>query len=228
MPDELVGGLLGRSLQEIHDQLHLLIDKALQEGTTFLRFKADMAKCFDRIQIDQAVEAAVALGLPKNIAATLTSFYDSQVKRVEVDGITADGSIRATRGLLQGCPASVLLLSALTFSWVGKVKKAGVHIGIFVDDRTLWSTAVDGPWRLHRAHGTGSAVDSIFGWVLHPDKNGSFSCSDSGCKRLSFFVDSLGWPSQKFEQLGIQYTFNKNEQPEPCYEKLKQKVFGKY
>ena len=53
LPDTLLGGLPGRSLAEIHEMMHSIIDRSLLESTFFVGCKADMQKCFDKVQVGQ-------------------------------------------------------------------------------------------------------------------------------------------------------------------------------
>jgi len=224
LPDTLLGGLPGRSLAEIHEMMHAIIDRSLTESTFFVGCKADMQKCFDKVQPEQCLIAAEKLGLPAQLTEVIRSFYRTQKRWVIVGDAVAAEPIAPTRSLLQGCPASVLLLSILTYFWVAEVAEEGVEHAIFIDDRLLWDTSPDGPAKLWRAMKKGDRVDELFGWNRHPAKSDSFSTTVEGCKRLALFADELGEPTQQFKLLGISYELRNGRAPKPDLKPLTRKV----
>ena len=140
----------------------------------------------------------------------LEDFYTDQRRWVEADGLTANGEpITPMVSLLQGCPFSVILLTALTVCWVMEAKKHEVNTAICVDDRALWALGDDGAQRIQNAMEAGSRIDTIFRWQLHPDKLSSFSTTPRGVAQLAKRRKTLGTCQKKFKLLGIYYTMSK-------------------
>ena len=79
--------------------------------------------------------------------------------------------VRAENGVLQGCPASPLILAALMLVWVTIVRQAapGIDLTVYLDDRTIWAPASQ-PHLLKQALAAGDEVDSVLGWTLNKTK----------------------------------------------------------
>ena len=86
---------------------------------------------------------------------------------MELDGAVTEEPVCAARGLLQGCPASPLLLAGIMACWSHKVKQdsENVHIGSYLDDRTLWATGDDAADTIANAIAAGKIVDDEFKMV---------------------------------------------------------------
>eukprot|EP00438_Fugacium_kawagutii_P015483 Skav232944 [mRNA] locus=scaffold1860:13657:17073:- [translate_table: standard] len=134
-PPELVGGLKARSSTIVHDDLH----DALQ-GRTLFGAKIDVAKCFDHVNVEQALLVWEKLGAPAKVVKVLERFYRLQVKSFEWQGFCSRERIRCTRGILQGCPSSCALLAGLMTVWCRYVQQQSpsVQLSVYIDDRTLW------------------------------------------------------------------------------------------
>ena len=169
-------GVPGRSAAELHDVLQESIWECLQTGEPFAGCKVDLRKAFDKANAAQAIHILEKLGMPSGIGDVLRSFYDNHRKWFELDGAVTRGEISVTNGLLQGCPASMLLLAAQATLWVRNVKAAipEVDVGIYVDDRSLFGKGDDSPDVLLRASKAGDLVDKALGHQKHPYKLESF------------------------------------------------------
>ena len=71
----------------------------------------------------------------------LKKFYWSHERWVEFRGAVDPNPIKPSRSLLQGCPASPLLLAGIMTVWAEVVRKRvpDVKMGCFLDDRILWT-----------------------------------------------------------------------------------------
>ena len=100
-----------------------------------------MKKCFDTVDAFQAIELWKCWGAPRGVARVLGEFYERHERWVECRGAVATRPIKPVRALLQGCPASALLLAAIMSVWVVAVKKRvpDINVGGFLDDRILWT-----------------------------------------------------------------------------------------
>ena len=65
--------------------------------------------------------------------------------------------------LLQGCPFSPLLVNC-------------IRVGIFLDDRMLYTKGAQAVSRLVEAATAGQEADTAMGFALHPAKLASFQC----------------------------------------------------
>ena len=163
-PPELVGGLKGRSVATVHEQLHNDL-----QWPSICGAKIDIAKCFDHVHVKQALLIWEKLGAPRSVTSLLQAFYSGQTKVMEWQGFSARKPIECTRGLLQGCPLSCGLLAGLMSTWYWHVKTLAplIRMSIFIDDRTLWS---DNRHELFRALEASAVVEQALGLQLNHTK----------------------------------------------------------
>ena len=205
-PDELVGGLKGRSSATAHEQLHESIAWPKVFGA-----KIDIAKCFDHVDVKQALRVWSKLGAPHTVVAVLQSFYDKQTKTMEWLG-SSTKPFGCSRGLLQGCPLSCGLLAGLMTVWYWHIKASApqVCVSVFIDDRTLWSS----DWRqLCLSLEASSRIEEALGLSLNHSKCELF------CKCSSFQLVSVkrwnheshrNWKvCRQFKLLGVHYSLSK-------------------
>ena len=74
MPECLHGGLPGRSVDAIHEQLGSLLEQRAAKRT-FVGCKADVRKCFDRVSPQAAIAILQWWGAPTWLATLLEDFY---------------------------------------------------------------------------------------------------------------------------------------------------------
>lgn len=208
------GAVPGRHAGNVHDQLHSSLRSAALDGKPLVGVKADLAKAFDSICTQQALAVAVHFGFPRSLAQVIKSFYDGQRRYLTYEGEFArTGGTRATRGLLQGCPLSPLLLNLVTALWCRAVARVhnGVITTVYLDDRTLWSTAPSAVEDLVASTAAGRRVDAHFGLSLHPDKTHAFGTTPGARQQLKHVEGRLGTVVDRFRLLGVHYYFGK-----PC------------
>ena len=177
-PECLHGGLPGRSVDAIHEQLGGLLEQRAAKRT-FVGCKADVRKCFDRVSPQAAIAILQWWGAPTWLATLLAGFYMEQERWVAVAGVFAHKPAVAGASLLQGCPFSPLLLNSMMGIWRRYVQSQVPHIsmGIFLDDRTLWTRGREAVHRLEQAAQAGMFADEMMGFELHPNKLESFACN---------------------------------------------------
>jgi hypothetical protein len=206
-PEELYGGLKGRSAEELHERMQQAIDEALAGNTPLAGCKLDLRKCFDTVSAQQAIHVLRMLGLPEGLAVVLEDFYGRQRKWVECKGAVARDPITCGRGILQGCPASCLLLAGIMAAWVRHVqnKCPGVDFGVYLDDRSLWTSRENPEEALEEALLAAKEVDDAAGLELHPDKGESWAVGEEARGRLRGLEDRLGPAKLDFKLVGIRY-----------------------
>ena len=115
---ELIGGIPGRHTGQAHDALFSALTVSRQcQQVAFVGAKQDVRKCFDSVVWDLAFQTWEWLGAPAKLVALLRCFYSDQKRWHAVRGHFARECIVPTRGILQGCPASVGLLNGLMLLW---------------------------------------------------------------------------------------------------------------
>ena len=206
MPECLHGGLPGRSVDAIHEQLGGLLEQRAAKRT-FVGCKADVRKCFDRVSPQAAIAILQRWGAPTWLATLLAGFYMEQERWVAVAGVFAHKPVVAGASLLQGCPFSPLLLNSMMGIWCRYVQSQVPHIsmGIFLDDRTLWTRGREAVHRLEQAAQAGMFADEMMGFELHPNKLESFACTVEQREALMEHADLIGIPQTDFVLLGVPY-----------------------
>ena len=93
-------------------------------------------------------------------------------KSVEGQKWLADDAVCQARNILQGCPASMLLLAALMAVWTKYVGDMAEHVkfSISVDDRALWARGEDTAERLKRSPTRAATIDGIMGMQVKTEK----------------------------------------------------------
>ena len=204
--EALLGAVPTRGTAALHAAMSESLAEARARKTTFAGFKADIRKCFDTVQIGQALQTAAWLGLPPQLCALLEHFYRHQVRFIAWQGYYAASPIRPTTGLLQGCPMSPMLLNTVMQAWLLHVKRrADVNIAIFLDDRTCWSTGRRAVAGLTEASKACHEADAVFGLQAHPEKLASFTNGLAAKRQLTAQAELMGPVLDQFKLLGIHY-----------------------
>ncbi|CAE8687780.1 unnamed protein product, partial [Polarella glacialis] len=206
-PEELVGGLSKRSADELHERLQSAIADALARRATLAGAKLDVKKCFDSVKPDQACYIWRRLGAPEQLVSVISRFYSGHRRWMEWQGACARAPVSCTRGLLQGCPASGLLLAAMMAVWTEHLRQEcpDVEVGVFVDDRTLWVESNAPDVELETALDKAAQVDAAMGLELRPDKGELFATANKGRKNLHELSRRVGPVREHFKLLGLRY-----------------------
>ena len=111
------GFRIGHGCEEVLWQFGLLMEHALGEGDEIHTVHFDFAKCFDSIPHGVTLQLAEKLGMLKGIGKALTGMYRDLDRHFRVPGGMGE-PFKATNGILQGCPISVVLVNVLLVVWM--------------------------------------------------------------------------------------------------------------
>mmetsp|Transcript_73486 Transcript_73486/g.212659 ORF Transcript_73486/g.212659 Transcript_73486/m.212659 type:complete len:1325 (-) Transcript_73486:89-4063(-) len=156
-------------------------------GRDLFLLSEDLAKAFDTVHVRMALSLAWRLGLDPRILRVLDDFYRRHVRLMTVMGFVSAFPLRAHHGLLQGCPASPMLLSVTMAPWAHAILErfAGALVpSLYADDRSCWMApppdgANDDPPQpdpeecanlVGHALEVGSEFDAAFGFVSNIEK----------------------------------------------------------
>ena len=202
----LAGAVPGRSSASVHSALACDIRRARSERLPFAGFKADVRKCFDRVHPLQAIEVALRLGLPENLANVIRSFYQGQCRFVSWQAQFGRQPIVPQTSLMQGCPFSCTLLNSVMHLWCCSLAAVpDISRSVYLDDRAIWCVARDPVPSLLAAFQAGERVDRVFDLQLRPGKLQSFSSCPEVRAALEPRAQSLGVPVTSFKLLGVHY-----------------------
>ena len=130
------GFRVGHGCEDVLWRFGLLIEDALVGGGEIFTVHYDFAKCFDSIPHEVTLRLAEELGMPKGICRAMSSMYKGLDRHFRVPGGMGEG-FRATNGILQGCPISVVLVNVLLVVWLrdlGSLNIEGLAVGLYADD----------------------------------------------------------------------------------------------
>ncbi len=149
------------------------IEAASVEDAPCIGALLDYEKCFDLFDPALAQVLFTAAGLPRNLAAQMTSMYSRLTRYIKVAG-TYGATIRQTNGCPQGCSFSLLLanlyVSTLFYYLEREFPQAG--LGAYLDDRNLRHHDPDELKRMldrvcefdkHAGHRTNIGKSALFG-----------------------------------------------------------------
>ena len=172
-----------------------------QHNKTVQGLKQDLQKCFDNCCHVQALDILIRFGLPNVLAKVIKCFYQLHHRWIETGGSVARVPTKPTRSILQDCPFSVMLLSGIMIVWAQQMKLQvpRIQLGVFVDDRTLWTD--DTTETLRKAVSASKQLDALFGFKNNIDKESFFSNKPWVRQRLK----TLGKVAPAFSLLGVHY-----------------------
>ena len=106
--DQGFGGIHERSCSDVHRRVHY----ALRQGTSSF-IQEDISKFFDSVHLPLARLVLEHFQMPSAVIRLLCSFYDGQERLLRYRGFCARSWVRASCGLVQGCPLCPLIGSAV-------------------------------------------------------------------------------------------------------------------
>jgi hypothetical protein len=136
----------------------------------------------------------------------IMSFYAHLERVFEYDRQVSEKWHTARHGIMQGCPASPILLAGIMQCWVHAVRKENVETTVYVDDRTLWSQDTQA---LARAHTAGQSIDDTFGLRLNADKTVIATASPKLADKMRTLCPTLQHGTG-FKLLGLYYDLRRN------------------
>lgn len=135
---ELQGSLPGRSaataLARIQHDTWASFANPHDDDYGFGITGGDLSKAFDSIVPELAISFAERLGLHSGVCGVLLDFYRTATRTCKTAHAVLPW-LRAPIGLIQGCPASPMLMATVMGSWWQTVSVPGVQASLYVDDR---------------------------------------------------------------------------------------------
>ena len=114
MPSSILGGIKGRHMSDLFNQLRLDIDEAKHQNDALIGIKIDKAKAFDRIIPHFVAALFLAFGLPTGFVSFFVKIYDGLHRHLSYRNWTSPVSTTAPNGVCQGCSLSLLDMNAYT------------------------------------------------------------------------------------------------------------------
>eukprot|EP00973_Karenia_brevis_P016635 2278244-Karenia_brevis.AAC.1 len=129
------GAVNDSSTTDVFWALALRVEASLLEGSPLYGFTVDYTKCFDMLPHSIILTLAGEMGMPSEVLRPLSSMYRQLRRRFRANGGCGREYV-ATNGILQGCPLSILLLSALVSVWSKAVQTEVPQVctDAYVDD----------------------------------------------------------------------------------------------
>ena len=207
----------------------VLLELSRLKGWTLFGVNLDYVKCFDLIPQAVVLRVGQELGLEPGILRALTGMYRQLRRAFKVSGCLGSWW-RATNGILQGCPLSVILINLLTTVWKMEIDEMRRHV--VVTTRALPPVHGDQPdMVVHRGAGraalcpTGYADDTqamtrtsqdrqdvcdrtaewlrVTGQDVRPDKSGAWALGATAADAPAR-LRGLEIPNKdEFRQLGV-------------------------
>ena len=139
MPVSILGGIKGRFMSDLYNQIRLDIDDAHLQGSTLIGVKLDKAKAFDRIIPSFAAALFLAFGVPRGIVSFFVKIYDGLRRHLSYRNWMSPAATTACNGVCQGCSLSLLAMNAYTKVWCHLLEHLPeIHIRAYIDDSYLW------------------------------------------------------------------------------------------
>ncbi|KAJ9456836.1 Retrovirus-related Pol polyprotein from type-1 retrotransposable element R2 [Diplonema papillatum] len=133
-PDQRGFRKKGRT-QEVYWLLAAKMEAALLNDEDLFAVAFDYSKCFDRIPQEIMLKLVEDMGLPPSVLNAVRGMY-RQLRRWFKLPAGLGKEFKATNGILQGCPLSVIFLNALVSVWMYLVEEEvpGAEPQAFADD----------------------------------------------------------------------------------------------
>lgn len=119
LPEQLHGGLPGRSTATALAALKIAVMEAKEAGHTLSAVLLDAVECFDRVDPDLAMGILRHCGCNEFVLRGMRAKYQQETRLVLCNGEPASTeTFRAIVGLIQGCALSVCAINAINACWV--------------------------------------------------------------------------------------------------------------
>ena len=206
LPSTMLGGLPKRSSAAAIVQVFLMIEKLRLSGSTasVCGISLDASKCFDKISWGDALRCGLEAGIQPGFMKGLVSYYMQHQRHTSIRSMIDEVPWRITRGIMQGCAASVLVTCTILRTW-HQISSPGMYCFSFIDDRLLVGSSVT---ELARCWCNSEIWDVRHGWELNVSKTSVFAVGASS--------PSLSWQKQalpvtdQFHWLGHEFPLRYN------------------
>ena len=206
LPTTMLGGLPKRSSAAAIVQVFLMIEKIRlsSSSSVICGISLDASKCFDKITWRDALLCGLDAGIHPGFMRALISFCMQHQRHTSIRSMLDENPWRISRGILQGCAASVLVTCTILRTW-HHLSISGLFCYSFVDDRLLLGTSVS---VLTRGWCESELWDIRHGWTLNASKTSVFA--------VGARPPSLTWQNQdipiadQFQWLGHEFPLRYN------------------
>ncbi len=183
-PSEIKGGIKGRCLSEIPNNLRLCIDSSKESNSPLIGIKLDKSKCFDRIVYSIAATLLLGFGCPKKVVTFFMGIYSTLTRFLCYKQWCSDRPTTSSNGVVQGCSFSLLAINAYMSAWALFIKKIPhIQFAAYIDDCYLWSN-LQYLSNLEAALDVTDKWDDLTGQKLNKQKCQAFATTASARKQL--------------------------------------------
>ena len=143
IPEHSIGGVIGRAAFHAWLPAALMceatwrLDHAHRENLQGVAI--DTEKFFDNVPIDKACDILLRIGLPFSVVTTWHFMLTHMKRFASLNGSISKSGFKATIGIPQGDPLSMLAAAALLGEWTKEIPHDHVLAKVFVDDRLMLS-----------------------------------------------------------------------------------------
>ena len=139
MPHSILGGIKGRFMSDLYNQIRLDIDDAKAHDHTLIGLKLDKAKAIDRVVPTFVAALFLAFGIPKGIANFFVKIYDGLHRHLSYRNWCSPKATTASNGVCQGCSLSLLAMNMYTKVWCHLLEHfPEISARAYIDDSYLW------------------------------------------------------------------------------------------
>ena len=180
LPQEVVGGVSGRRVDDVTHELALDLHEAKATNDVFAGVQIDRSKCFDRLLPAQIVALLTALGFPPGVAEAWRGNYRGFRRFLSWRGAVHEEPLGNSNGIAQGCSLSVLAANVLMSAWILLIKHfPGVSPRVYVDDGYLNVVTPEAIDSLVLAVRATSLFDGLAGQQFNLHKSGWWSTQEA-------------------------------------------------
>ena len=191
MPESVLGGIKGRHMASLYNDIRLHIDCAKLDQVTLVGIKLDKAKAFDRIIPSFAAALFLAFGLPQGLVNVFLKQYNGLHKHLSYRRWICPQSTHGANGVAQGCSLSLLAMNAYNKVWCHLLDHLPeVYVRAFIDDAYLWSKLEHCEY-LQKALEVTKVWDQLVGQQLNEGKSSMWATSSKGRKLAKKFFPQL-------------------------------------
>ena len=208
VPPELCGGIPQRDMRGFMEELFDAVDEALRTGrpeTQLAGCKIDFTKFFDTLSTEASTRILETLRAPPRLVELLRLASGEQVRWIDANGYSHHTPVTTKRGVIAGCPASMMQTAAVMACWVMQVRQTRAKAGAFVDDRSLWGQGVDAARHVEEAVRLTAAFDRDMRLEWNLTKGETFGSNPAvraELREVAAHVSPLHPPKAQFELLG--------------------------
>jgi len=120
------GGKFSQAADQLAFDTCRQIEEAFANNHAVAGISYDLAKCFDSVPYNLALDIFSARGADLKVVKTLRAFYSDHRKHFRLEGSYLP-SLQPCNGIVQGCPLSMLILSSVVTAWLEHVQARTIN-----------------------------------------------------------------------------------------------------